>query len=301
VANLDDDGTVEVVGSAYSVVALDGETGKLEWRVASGHDRSQPTASNVGRTWAGIVVADLDGNGDLEIITAHGGGYISVYDHRGFFEPGWPQRPTDRELRGLAVKDIEGDGGGLEIIVTGAVYDRVNTWVYNWDGDLRTGWPQLASDSGFAHGTFNDNAAVGDLDGDGAAEIVVPSDVHYVCAYEGNGNQIPASAVYGGRGWGSVGVWESPVTELRGWGTCSAGDGREERYRANFAHGPAAIADVNGDGKMEVAAVGNVYDCIPGYPSRYSGLYLFNTDRSRFQSGGYWQRGRPTPCTAVVD
>ena len=36
------------------------------------------------------------------------------------------------------------------------------------------------------------NAAVGDLDRDGMGEIVVPSDVHYICAYEANGIQIPA-------------------------------------------------------------------------------------------------------------
>jgi hypothetical protein len=76
VADLDGDGLVEVIGSAYSVVVLDGATGDLEWRVKSGHDRTEPEADNVGRTWPGIVVADVDGNGDLEMVTAHSGGYI---------------------------------------------------------------------------------------------------------------------------------------------------------------------------------------------------------------------------------
>ena len=76
-------------------------------------------------------------------------------------------------------------------------------------------------------------------------------------------------------------------------GTCRVGDERRERYRANFAHGPAAIADVNLDGSDEVIAVGNVYDCISGYPSRYNGVYIFNADRSRFTSGGYdWEHRR---------
>jgi hypothetical protein len=288
VADLDGDGSVEVIASAYSIVALDGPTGALEWRVASGHDRSEPEAGNVGRTWPGIVVADVDNNGDIEIVTAHSGGHVSVYDHQGYFVPGWPQVPTGNELRGLSVDDLDGDGS-QEIVVTGAVYGRVNTWVYEHDGMLRQGWPQLGDESGYAYGIFNDNSATGDLDADGLAEIVVPSDVHYICAYEQDGTQIPANPIYGGVGWGKVGVWESLAIELRGWGAC---DGtREESYRTNFAHGPAIIADLNADGVLEVAATGNVYDCSAGHPpGKYNGVYLFNADRSRFNLGGYdWQ------------
>lgn len=286
VADLDGDGAPEVVASAYSIVALDGASGALEWRMASGHDRSQPSASNVGRTWPGIALADLEKDGSLEIVTAHSGGWVSVYTTQGYFKSGWPRQPSGSELRGLSLADLDGDGD-LEVIVTAAVGSKTSTWVYEHSGSLRPGWPQLANDSGYAYGIFNDNAAAGDLDGDGRAEIVVPSDVHYINAYEGDGSQIPANPVYGGKGWGRVGAWESYAIELRGWGTCDAEDGRAERYRANFAHGPAAIADLNGDGLREVAAVGNMYDCISGYPSRYTALFLFRADRSRFAAGGY--------------
>ena len=298
VADLDGDGQAEVIASAYSIVALDGATGTLEWRVKSGHDRSTPTSDNVGRTWPGIVIADVDKDGSVEIVTAHSGGYVSVYNSTGYFEAGWPQRPITSELRGLGVYDLDGDGR-LEIVVTGAVGSKVNTWVYDYTGALRAGWPQLGNDSGYAWGVFNANAALGDLDNDGMGEIVVPSDVHYICAYERDGSQIPASAMYGGKGWGKVGVWESPTIELRGWGAC---DGqRAESYRTNFADGPSVIADVNGDGSPEVVATGNVYDCYAGYPpSRYMGVYIFNADRSRLNAGGYDWRNPPVDTGAPL-
>ncbi len=298
VGDIDGDGQPEVIASAYSIVSLNGATGALEWRIASGHDRSQPSASNVGRTWPGIVLADVDQDGSPEIVTAHSGGWVSVYTGQGYFEPGWPQRPTTNELRGLLVSDLDANGD-LEIIVTAAQGSAVNTWVYEHSGALRSGWPQLNNDGGYAWGVYNANAAAGDLDGDGTGEIVVPSDVHYINAYNPDGSPIPANAIYGGKNWGQVGIWESLATELRGWGECNGV--RAESYRTNFADGPADIVDVNGDGTMEVVVTGNVYDCHAGYPpSRYTGLYIFNADRSRFNTGGFDWRTAPVDTGAPI-
>jgi FG-GAP-like repeat len=291
VADLDGDGAVEVIASAYSIVVLDGATGALEWRVASGHDRSEPGADNEGRTWPGIVVADVDDDGELEIASAHGGGWLSLYDRQGFFEPGWPQRPTTSELRGLAVADLDLDGD-LEVVASAALSSGTNTWVFEHDGGVRPGWPQLAGGTpGYAWGVFNDNVAIGDLDGSGAPEVVVPSDVHYICAYRADGTPVPGHPMYGGRVWGEVGVWESLVTELQGWGTCDTADGRDQRNRTNFAHGPASLADLDGDGQLEIVAAGNTYDCAMNpYQSLYSGLFVFGGDRSRFVASGFdWQ------------
>ena len=288
VADLDGDGQAEVIGAAYDIYVLNGSSGALEWSIASGHDRSEPGADDVGRTWPGVALGDIDGDGALEFATAHGGGWVAVYNAAGYFEPGWPQRPTENELRGLALSDLDQDGT-LEVIVTGAVYNRTNTWVFEHDGSLRPGWPQLANESGYAYGVFNATLAVGQLDGDGLGEIIVPSDVHYICAYKPDGTMLPANSMYGGRAWGAVGVWESLAIELQGWGECNGV--RAESYRTNFAHGPAAIADVDGNRAMEVIVTGNVYDCSVGHPpGKYTGIYVFNADRSRFVGNGYdWQ------------
>jgi uncharacterized repeat protein (TIGR01451 family) len=285
VADLDGDGASEVVGAAYSLFILEGADGTQRRNV-------DPPGS---RVWPGVVVADLDGDGDQEIVVATGDGYLTVLDHTG--DQVWSRRPASRELRGLSAYDLDADGT-LELIVTAAVGSRTNTWVYEHDGDLRAGWPQLSNDSGYAWGVFNDNAAVGDLDGDGMGEIVVPSDVHYICAYERDGAQIPAHTMYGDEGWGRVGLWESLEIELRGWGRCNGE--RDESYRPNFAHSPAALADVNGDGVVEVVATGNMYSCISGYPSRYYALYLLNADRSRFNDGVYDWREIPQDTGAPL-
>jgi hypothetical protein len=278
VVDLNGDGTMEVVAGAYSIFILDGTTGSLIKQI-------DPEG---GRIWPGIVIADLDGDNDPEIVTAHGDGYVHVFDHLGV--PLWSRRPAGNELRGLSVSDLDHDGV-MEVIVNAASYDSINTWVFAYDGTLRSGWPQLSSDNGYAYGVFNDNAAIADLDGDGHAEIIVPSDVHYICAYRPNGEPLPTNAIYGDKAWGKVGVWENLAIELRGWGTCSVADSRDERYRANFAHGAAAVGDLDGDGTQEIVATGNVYDCAMNpYLSRYTGVYIFNADRSRFHSSGFdWQ------------
>ena len=267
VADLDNDGKPEVIASPYTLFVLNGEDGTVQW------DRNPPG----GRTWPGVVVADIDNDNDLEIAVAQGSGHLTVYDHMGVVA--WTRQPEGNELRGLSVFDLDDDGTD-ELVVT-ATGDEVNAYVYEHTGSLRAGWPQLSNDSGYGWGVYNDNAALGDLDNDGQGELIIPSDVHYINAYEANGVQIAANAMYGGVGWGKVGIWESMVPELRGWGACDGS--RVESYRTNFADGPAVIADVNGDGMVEVVATGNVYDCNAGYPpSRYIGVYIFNADRSRF-------------------
>lgn len=285
-SDVNGDGKKELVGSAYSIVCLNPLDGTLIWRAPSGHQVGDEKKS-VGRTWPNIIIKDIDNDGSQEIITAHGSGYVSVLDGKGKFKTGWPKRLCNSELRGLQVEDVDLDST-YEIIVSAAEGSKTNTWVYEHNGTLREGWPQLSGDSGYAWGVFNNNASIGNITGDARLEIVVPSDVHYICAYNDAGKPLKANNMYGNKFWGQVGVWEDLNVEIRGWGKCTGP--RSEKYRPNFASGGSVIADVDNNGANEVVVVGNVYDCEGTYTSKYMGPFIFNGDRSRFKNAKYnWE------------
>ncbi len=186
--DLDQDGDVEVIAGTYSLFLIEGSSGTLIKRI-------DPDAS---RNWPSIVAADIDNNGDLEVVSAHGDGSVHVFDHN--MNPVWSRQPTPgKELRSLAVYDLD-NNGDLEIIVASTRAE--DQWfVYEHNGDLRSGdWPQHSPDSdtnGYTAGCFNQNIAAGDMNGDGLAEIIGSNDTHYLAAFLPDGSQLPASTIYG--------------------------------------------------------------------------------------------------------
>lgn len=305
VANLDGDPQPEIIAASYSVWALDGKTWGMDWSAPTGHDVTQPDAESIGRTWGGVIAADLDADGSLEIATAHNSGVVAVYDKTGHFKPGWPKQITPNELRGLLAADVSGDGK-LELIATRAGLSARNTWVLSSGGAVLSGWPQLPQDNnnsqGYGWGIFNANAAAADLTGDGKKELVVPSDVHYINAYTGSGSALSANPVFGaGKTWGLVGAWENASMEITGGEQCKSSLPRAKNYRPNFAGSPASIADLNGDGLREVVVAGNVYDCSHDpYLDRYTGPLIYNADRSRFNTSGFDWTSTPTDTGAPL-
>ena len=294
VVNIDGDAQAEIIASTYDLFALDGVSGAEQWRYED---------SPGGRTWPGIALANLSGDSAPEIVIAQGGGYVTALTTGGAVL--WQQQLGSSELRSLMVTDLDGNSSSPEVVAGAARSGSSNTWVLNANGVTRSGWPQVNSTaSGYAAGIYNTNAAAGNLNGDAALELIIPTDVHYILGLKPDGSALAAnSSVYSGRGvWGLVGVWENYSVEERGWGECSLGSGRGENYRPNFAGSPATLADVNGDGSLEIIVVGNVYDCsYDNYPSRYLGPFIFNADRTRFNSGGYDWRSTPVDTGAPLN
>ncbi len=294
VADLDGDTIPEVIWTDYRVVVVNGEDGTDQWVV---------TSPGGGRGWPGVVVADLDNNSSLEIVTAHSDGYLGVLTAAGSPLGGWPQRPTPgNELRSLAVGDVD-NNGDLEILVC-STRNSDQWFIYEHTGTVRAGWPVHSPDSdsnGYAAGCFNENVGLADLDGDSRAEMIGPNDSHYVVAFNDDGSPVRANILYGQVGgqnkpWARVGFHLSHQVDLRGYANCSANTPPLEP-RPNFADSAPTLVDVNGDSVREIIIVGNQYDCRTNpYSSLYHLPYILNADRTRWVGSGYDWTVLPTPA-----
>lgn len=283
VADLDGDGAPEVIWGGYSINVVDGATGTLRWSVRAGHDRSYTGTEDVGRTWPGIVIADIDNDGAPEIVTAHGAGWVGVYDRNGYWKPGWPRRPYTAEIRSLAVDDLDNDRR-MEIVVARASSGSYNQWtVLQADGSTRPGWPRLSDqEPGYGWGAYNQNVGVADIDSDGRSEIVGPSDVHYISAFNDDGSQIRANARYGPKFWSQVGTHLDDAVDVRGYANCGA------EHRPNFANSAPTLVDLDRNGTREVIVIGNVYNCgTDPYTDLGYVPFIFNADRSRWNAGAF--------------
>jgi len=290
VADLDGDGKQDVIWGSYDVVALNGADGSLKWRAPSG-----------SRVWPGIAVADLTGNGTLEVIVGRNSDQLTVYDR--FGNVVWTQNPFGTgEIRTLAVADLESDGR-LEILVgsTGSSQTPQLT-VFEPNGTVRPGWPvRHSGEPGYGWGLYNENVAVADMKGDGFKQVFSPTSGQYITAVDRNGNQLPANAIFnnidpvGPKVWSQVGVHVDHAVDLRGYANCGV------EHRPTFEGSAPVVTDVDGDGVPELIVIGNVYNCgtVP-YTSLYHMPFIFKLDRTRWSGSGFdWTAIRP-PAPAAL-
>jgi hypothetical protein len=275
------DGALAVVWGSYDLVALEAATGALRWR-----------ASNGSRVWPSPAVADLDGDGALEIAVGRGGDQLTVYSAAGAAR--WSAHPFGAgEVRTLAVAPgLTGDDRLAVVVGRASEGETRQLSVYSPAGTVLPGWPARHDlDPGYGWGMYNENVAVADLDGDGDAEVVGPTDTHYITALDHAGAQLPVNARYGGgKVWSQVGVHVSDAVDLRGYANCGT------EHRPNFANSAPVVADLDGDGTREIVVVGNVYDCgADPYRSLYHMPFILKADRSRWSGAGHDWTEIPAP------
>lgn len=283
VADLDRDGTMEVIWGASDVVAINGEDGTVQWRGSSGN-----------RVWPGIAIADLTGDGTLEVIVGRNSNQLTVYQANGSVL--WTRNPfSGGEVRSVAVADLENDGL-MEIIVGRASSgSTLQMSVYEPDGTVRAGWPaRHTNENGFGAGMYNENITVGDLNADGFKEIFGPTDTHYITVLDRNGTQLPANAIYGaGKVWSQVGVHVDHSVDLIGFANCGV------EHRPNFANCAPAIGDLDGNGTFEFITTGDVYNCDIGDNEQgdlYVIPFVLNLDRTRWMGSGFDWTVIPSPA-----
>ncbi len=160
VGDLDGNGDMELVatmskygysGSYVYAWHHDGQTMSGWSRYASGSWVSAPT------------LADLDRDGDLEVLVGAYGQKVYAWHHDGQEVSGWPRLVGGEVFGAPSVADLDRDGV-LEVVVA-----ALDGYVYAWhyDGSPVPGWPKEAG------GDIYVSPALGDLDGDGDLEVVV--------------------------------------------------------------------------------------------------------------------------------
>ncbi len=208
VGDVDNDGEIEICAVSYNSIFLWDKDGvaKPGWPkldVATGMSYAQP------------VFADLDDDGDMEILHSYNVGttnYVGIYHHDGSDFENWPQTypgpqtyvmPITGDIDNDSDLEIFGGGHGLQI------GERHHT------GEYVAGWPV---------DQYNPEASpiIFDLDNDGEREIVIGDNSSSLHAYNGDGSIVED--------------WPIPA----GGATMV---------------NSAAVGDVDGDGDIEIALV----------------------------------------------
>ncbi len=181
VSDIDNDGVFEICVAAYRSIYVWDQNGNTEpgWprqNVASGSSYAQP------------VMADLDNDGDIEILHAYylnSQDYVAIYHHNGTDFTNWPQTfPGPQHYTTPVTGDIDRDGD-LEVFGGGHVFGGPNLLARHHDGTELPGWPVC--------NMLECSPAVCDVDNDGYREVVVadnlgPGNLH---AFNYDGSNAP--------------------------------------------------------------------------------------------------------------
>jgi len=249
--------------------------------------------SGGGRGWPSVVVADVDRNGSLEIVTAHSNGWVTITRADSATLAVGPSNPRPAtncvvsssatrtkmaDLEILVVRRVRMISGSCSIIPASSAPDGPSIRRI----PIQTATPpecfneMLASPIWMVTTLGNDRTQRYALHGwfqrrrDAVArERVVRTDR---------------------RAEQSVGARRfhyDHAVDLRGYANCTAGQEPLEP-RPNFADSAPSFADVNGDGVLEIIIVGNQYDCRTSpYTSLFHSPYILRADRTRWSGNGF--------------
>ncbi len=262
IVDLDDDGANEIVLARSNKLYAFNADGTIQWMFEDAP----------GRIWASPVVADFRDDSQLETVFASHG-QIFMLDADGALLSGFPV-PWETELRSIAAGDLNADGQ-LDIVVAttnGGNDDLIHAFRANGaplDGFPPNGTGTSGCDDGCSFaGCFDQNLAVGDLDGDGHADVVAPHDNTRVSIQMGTGVAFDAHAMFPATKSPGVRYFHDLALAQEGWA-----EDEETALQAHFTNTPPAIADLDGDGSYDVILLASVQNA--AQTDRYQGVALW--------------------------
>ena len=310
VGDVNRDGRLDVVVATNNGHVVAFSNGAILWdRDVSGMFGMGANSQSIG---ASPALADLDGNGTVEVVIATGGGMttgckpggVLVLDDGGRPHSNWPRLADNEDddnggcpdafFSTPALGDLDGNGD-LEIVIGG--FDT-RIYAYHHNGQpvagfpaasalyFRTGWEDLRArltDSIWG------SPALADMNGDGRPEIVIgtdegnlddshPGDANgWTCPY-----RLPA-------GW-EEGYCGGALYGLTGGGALLPGF---PQYRLETFQSTPALVDVTGDGRPEIfIGTGTFYhNNSPDKPDAGNRLYAFDSQGRELPG---WGGGQPT-------
>jgi hypothetical protein len=278
VVDLDDDGTVEIAVARHGRLNVWHPDGSMAFQ-----------AQTEGRIWASPVVVDLAPDRPGLEIAAAAGALVYAWDATGEELDGFPVE-WQNELRSLAAGDIDGDG---EFELVAATTRRLEAngqrdviIAINGDGSFVQGFPPNTTGASgcdefcYPTGSFDQNIAIGDLDGNGVPDIFVPHDNAYVSVHDGTGRAFDAADIFEER------TKIQGVRFMLDYAEAQQGfaDDEETANQAHFTNSAPAIADIDDDGDSELVVVGSVQNASQDDRRRGVALFVVNPDGTRPES-----------------
>jgi FG-GAP-like repeat/Bacterial Ig-like domain/Secretion system C-terminal sorting domain len=126
----------------------------------------------VGNTPGGIATADVDDDGDIDLLAANSGSNtvsVRLNNGNGMFTAG-SEVPVESSPLGMATADIDGDGD-LDLLAANSGSASVSVRINNGNGTFTV--PAIAANGRVAAGNMPQAVTMADVDGDGDLDILV--------------------------------------------------------------------------------------------------------------------------------